>query len=148
MGSGVKESPVAAEHYEESVRNARDVVELHLRLHPHGGWQVDYPTRHARASSHNLRLALTNLAKEAGRRTPIDLNGSTVVVHFEVSNARFQAIIDDVWGRSCACDELERAVTIVREDRLQLCTEDLATLLRVTPSEVRDAFATARDRRS
>jgi hypothetical protein len=132
---------VAAEDDEASAHETKDVIELHLRFRPHGDWQVDHAATEARASGHNLRLALMSLAERTTRGTPVDLTHPTVVVNFEIPSARFQAIVDDVWARSCACDELEQAVTIVREDRLQLCTEDLAILLRVTPSEVRDAFA-------
>lgn len=132
------------DHDNDEPQDAGEVLELHLRLNPHGDWRVVHPGSGTRASGHNLRLALTCLAERTERRTPIALTQPGHVLSFEIPSARFQAIVDDVWARSCACDELAQAVTIVHEDRLQLCTEDMATLLRVTPTEVRDAFAAGR----
>jgi len=120
--------------------DGRTRLELHLRLSAHGDWRVDHAVTRTRASGHNLRLALTCLAERAGRPAPIALTDPDLLLNFEIPSARFQTIVNDLWARSCACDDLVGAVTIIREDRLQLCTEDVAALLRVTKTEVRDAF--------
>lgn len=131
------------DHDNDDPHEVGDVLELHLRLSPHGDWRVVHPVSGTRASGHNLRLALTCLAEQTGRTTPIALTHPDLLLNFELPSARFQTIVNDVWARSGACDDLVGAVTIIREDRLQLCTEDVAALLRITKTEVRDAFTAA-----